>query len=80
LLDGIPDTLAGQIAARVIDAGSRWRCEIPARQRSISTITRGTICGEGRASLVLHMSVDRRWRNAKERKQSHPCWKRWQGS
>jgi hypothetical protein len=33
-----------QSVARVIDAGSRWRCEIPARQRSISTITRGAIC------------------------------------
>jgi len=32
------------IAARVIDAGSRWRREIPARHDGpISTITRGTI-------------------------------------
>jgi len=28
--DWIPDASRRQIAARVIDAGSRWRCEIPA--------------------------------------------------
>jgi len=42
--DWIPDASRRQIAARVIDAGSRWRCEIPARHRSISAITRGAMC------------------------------------
>ena len=42
-VDWIPDTLAVRFAARVIDAGSRWRREIPADKGPISAITRGTI-------------------------------------
>jgi hypothetical protein len=52
-----PDILCGGIVARVIDAGCRWRCEIPARKRSINAITGGTI----RMAKALSPRL-RRWR------------------
>lgn len=68
---------SGQIVARVIDAGSRWRCEIPARQRSIRAITRGTVWRQNDDFCrFLQVRLDQRWRNAKKRKQSDPGWER----
>jgi prevent-host-death family protein len=55
-----PHILGGGIVARVIDAGKRWRCEIPARQRSISAITAGQSHSKTRGDLDNNPVFDRR--------------------
>src|ERR1700692_352125 len=42
---------AWRIVARVIAAGSRWRCEISARQRSIGAIPRDELMNKTRGNL-----------------------------